>query len=56
LTAVSQPKELMGEVAVKLLIEDMNSKGQKEKKRIVLEPKLIVRNFVARMSFSQPGG
>ncbi len=56
LTAVSQPKELMGEVAVKLLIEDMKSKGQKEKKRIVLEPKLIVRNSVARMSFSQPGG
>ncbi|HNW59129.1 MAG TPA: LacI family DNA-binding transcriptional regulator [bacterium] len=47
LTAVSQPKELMGEIAVKLLIEDLKSKGQKEKKRIVLEPQLIVRKSVA---------
>lgn len=50
LTAVSQPKELMGEVAVKLLIEDMKNKGQKEKKRIVLDSKLIVRNSVGRMN------
>jgi LacI family transcriptional regulator len=55
LTAVSQPKELMGEVAVKLLIEDMKSKGQKEKKRIVLDPKLIIRSSVAHMNSSQPG-
>ncbi len=48
LTAVSQPKELMDEIAVKLLIEDMNSKGPREKKRIVLEPKLIIRNSVSR--------
>lgn len=47
LTAVSQPKELMGEIAVKLLIEEMKGKGQKEKKRIVLEPQLIVRKSVA---------
>lgn len=50
LTAVSQPKELMGEIAVKLLIEDLKSKGQKDKKRIVLEPKLIIRKSVAPYS------
>jgi len=54
LTAVNQPKELMGEAAVKLLIEDMKSKGQKEKKRIVLDPKLIVRNSVARITSTHP--
>ncbi len=47
LTAVSQPKELMGEIAVKLLIEDLKSQGHKEKKRIVLEPQLIIRKSVA---------
>ncbi|MHB8581327.1 MAG: LacI family DNA-binding transcriptional regulator [Ignavibacteriaceae bacterium] len=46
LTAVSQPKELMGEIAVKMLIEEIKAKGKLEKKRITLKPKLIIRNSV----------
>ncbi|MBN1895171.1 LacI family DNA-binding transcriptional regulator [bacterium] len=46
LTAVSQPKELMGELAVKLLIDQLKSKGKTDKKRIVLNPHLIVRKSV----------
>jgi LacI family transcriptional regulator len=46
LTAVEQPKELMGEVAVKLLIDDINDKGKTLKKRIVLKPKLVIRKSV----------
>lgn len=46
LTVVKQPKEMMGEVAVKLLIEDIKTKGKSEKKKIVLDPKLIIRKSV----------
>lgn len=46
LTAVSQPKQLMGEMAVKLLLEDIKSRGGKEKSRIVLKPKLNIRKSV----------
>lgn len=47
LTAVSQPKDIMGQVAVKLLIDNIKNSGSEEKKRIVLEPELIVRKSVA---------
>ena len=47
LTLVSQPKELMGEIAVKLLIEDIKYDGQKAKQRIVLNPKLVIRKSVS---------
>ncbi|HEX2963722.1 MAG TPA: LacI family DNA-binding transcriptional regulator [Ignavibacteriales bacterium] len=46
LTVIRQPKELMGEVAVKLLTEEMKAKGKKDKKRIVLMPELVVRKSV----------
>ena len=46
LTAVRQPKEMMGEMAVKLLIEDVKSQRQGTK-RIVLKPQLVVRSSVA---------
>jgi LacI family transcriptional regulator len=49
LTAVRQPKEMMGEMAVKLLIEDLRS-GTQSAKRIVLKPKLIRRDSVAAPS------
>lgn len=48
LTAVQQPKEMMGEVAVKLLIDTLR-KPTPEIKRIVLKPKLIVRDSVAAL-------
>ncbi len=46
LTTVAQPKDIMGEIAVKLLVEQMKNQNQKEAKRILLKPKLIVRNSV----------
>jgi LacI family transcriptional regulator len=46
LTTVEQPKELMGEVAVKLLIDDIKDRGKASKKRIALKPKLIIRKSV----------
>lgn len=46
LTSVNQPKELMGEIAVKILIEEIKAKGKLEKKRIILKPELVVRKSV----------
>ena len=47
LTTVQQPKEAMGEMAVKLLVERFDN-GEKERRRIVLQPRLIVRESVAQ--------
>ncbi|MCB0731734.1 MAG: LacI family DNA-binding transcriptional regulator, partial [Ignavibacteriae bacterium] len=52
LTVVKQPKELMGEVAVKLLIEDIKSKGRSEKRKIILDPKLIIRKSVKEIKYN----
>ncbi|MBX2977393.1 MAG: LacI family DNA-binding transcriptional regulator [Ignavibacteriaceae bacterium] len=49
LTAVRQPREMMGEVAVKLLIDEIKNKSQERKKKIILEPKLIIRKSVRDM-------
>ncbi|HEX9654941.1 MAG TPA: LacI family DNA-binding transcriptional regulator, partial [bacterium] len=38
LTTVRQPKEVMGEIAVKLVVEDIKSGGKREKSKIVLQP------------------
>ena len=46
LTAVRQPKELMGEIAVKMLIEELRGERQGGR-RVVLKPKLVVRASVA---------
>jgi LacI family transcriptional regulator len=51
LTAVRQPKEMMGEMAVKLLIDDLRS-GTQSAKRIVLKPSLVRRDSVAAPSTS----
>lgn len=51
LTAVRQPKEMMGEMAVKLLVEDLQNERQ-GRKRIVLKPSLIVRESVATLVHS----
>ncbi len=50
LTTVAQPKEVMGEIAVKLLVEQMKNQDKPEAKRIVLKPKLLVRNSVRAMT------
>jgi len=47
LTVVRQPKEMIGEVAVKLLVELLNG-GVGGPRRIVLKPRLVVRASVAK--------
>src|SRR5574341_255528 len=42
LTTVAQPKDIMGEIAVKLLVEQMLNQKMAEVKQIVLKPKLLV--------------
>jgi LacI family transcriptional regulator len=54
LTAVAQPKEVMGEIAVKLLVQQFKEKGEREANRIVLKPKLIVRDSVRLIAKPQP--
>lgn len=52
LTAVQQPKQIMGEMAVKLLYDDLRSKGKIEKSRIELEPVLNIRKSVINLSLT----
>jgi LacI family transcriptional regulator len=49
LTVVRQPREMMGEVAVNLLIDEIKNKNQAKKKKIILEPKLITRKSVKNL-------
>jgi LacI family transcriptional regulator len=49
ITAVAQPKENMGEIAVKLLLDQIRHPDRSEPKRIVLKPKLIVRESVGQI-------
>lgn len=49
LTAVRQPKEIMGEVAVKLLIDGLKSKGKIDHRKIVLKSELVVRGSVKKI-------
>ena len=46
LTAVRQPKEMMGEMAVKLLVEQLRGE-KRDGMRVVLKTKLVVRESVA---------
>jgi LacI family transcriptional regulator len=50
LTAVAQPKEQLGEVAVKLLMERISQPGKKKTETIVLQPKLQIRKSVKNIS------
>ena len=53
LTAVRQPKEVMGEMAVKMLVEEL--RGEKSgAKRIVLKPRLIRRDSVTAPRVKAP--
>ena len=48
-TAIAQPRENLGEMAVKLLAEEFRAPGLTDKRKIVLKPTLIVRNSVGRI-------
>jgi LacI family transcriptional regulator len=50
LTAVKQPKEMMGEVVVKMLIDRLKHKSNYQKKKIMLKSELIMRNSVKEMN------
>jgi LacI family transcriptional regulator len=55
LTTVAQPKEVMGEIAVKLLAEQLRPGAKKEPRRIVLKPRLVVRQSVRRLESVKQG-
>jgi len=54
LTAVKQPKELMGQVAVKILISDIKNKCKTKKQKIILKPELIIRKSVRSLKQEYP--
>jgi LacI family transcriptional regulator len=56
ITAVAQPKERIGEIAVKLLVEHMKSRVTGEPRNIVVKPKLIIRDSVSDLSRRKPEG
>lgn len=49
ITVIAQPKETIGEIAVKLLIEQIRSPKKLDPRQIVLKPHLIIRESVARV-------
>ena len=49
ITAVAQPEQALGEVAVKLLSDQINNPGQRDVRKIVLKPVLIHRDSVAKI-------
>jgi LacI family transcriptional regulator len=54
LTVVAQPKEMIGEVAAKLLIEQIKGSPKREVRHIVLKPDLVIRDSVARIRQAAP--
>ncbi len=54
ITAVSQPKEAMGQMAVKLLIEELRGAAAAEVRTIVLKTTLIRRHSVGRAPVAGP--
>jgi DNA-binding LacI/PurR family transcriptional regulator len=55
ITAIAQPREKIGEIAVKLLTEQIRGQKKFEPRQIVLKPHLIVRESVASVRVSPPG-
>jgi len=49
LTAIHQPRRLMGEMAVKLLIDDIQSQSRNKKQKVVLPVQLIIRESVRKL-------
>jgi LacI family transcriptional regulator len=49
ITVIAQPRETIGEIAVKLLLEQVRSPKKLEPRRIVLKPHLISRASVAQI-------
>ncbi|HSP86814.1 MAG TPA: substrate-binding domain-containing protein, partial [Ignavibacteriaceae bacterium] len=49
LTLIKQPREEMAETAVKFLIDDIKFKNKRERKKLILEPQLIIRDSVKKL-------
>lgn len=49
ITVIAQPRETIGEIAVRLVIEQIRSPKKLELRQIVLKPHLIIRDSVARL-------
>ncbi|MBI4428346.1 MAG: LacI family DNA-binding transcriptional regulator [Ignavibacteriales bacterium] len=49
LTVIAQPKESMGEIAVKLLVDQIKGRGKQQTQKIILKPNLVKRNSVKRL-------
>jgi LacI family transcriptional regulator len=47
ITVVAQPKEAMGETAVRLLVDQLLAQNKIEPKRVLLKPRLVIRGSVA---------
>lgn len=56
ITAVAQPKEKMGEVAVTLLLDQLKEPKNKEPEHITLRPRLIIRKSVGRVTTPADSG
>ncbi len=50
ITSVAQPRETLGEMAVKLLLDELHTPGRRDPRKIVLKPTLVLRNSVGRVS------
>ncbi|GAW92364.1 LacI family DNA-binding transcriptional regulator [Calderihabitans maritimus] len=44
LTTVAQPKYAMGEMAAKILLDEIQNASKQQKKHVVLQPELVIRN------------
>jgi len=57
LTTVSQPKQEIGETAAKIILNEIERAANKEKtkhRKIVLEPRLVIRNSTAEIRNNPP--
>lgn len=55
-TVIAQPRERIGEIAVRMLIDQIRNSKKVEPRQIVLKPHLIIRDSVARVGiYSTPG-
>jgi LacI family transcriptional regulator len=54
ITVIAQPKEMIGEVAAKLLIDQIRNPARHETRQIVLKPDLVIRESVAPVRQASP--
>jgi LacI family transcriptional regulator len=50
ITAIAQPKENLGKMAVKLLVDQIKGQGKFEPRQMILKPTLVIRESVGKIS------